>query len=95
MSLSRNLMFHQRLKELEEFKAEFGHRNVPGPTITNKYNSLAGWSYQMRGSYKAFEEGRKSPCTSMRQIHEMDENEPSLVRLDCAIFDKRNTINSI
>ena len=60
MSLSRNLMFHQRLKELEEFKAEFGHCNVPGPTITNKYNSLAGWSYQMRGSYKAFEEGRKS-----------------------------------
>ena len=46
MSLSRNLMFHQRLKELEEFKAEFGHCNVPGPTITNKYNSLAGWSYQ-------------------------------------------------
>jgi hypothetical protein len=66
MSLSRNLIFHQRLKELEEFKAEFGHCNVPGPTITNKYNSLAGWSYQMRGSYKAFEEGRKSPCTSMR-----------------------------
>jgi hypothetical protein len=56
------LIFYQRLKELEEFKAEFGHCKVPGPNSslsTKKNASLRDWCGQIRGSYKAFKEGRK------------------------------------
>ena len=57
-----DFMFDQRFKELEEFKAEFGHCNVPAPnsSLSTKKNAPLGyWCCEMRASYKAFEEGRK------------------------------------
>jgi hypothetical protein len=57
-----DFMFNQRFKELEEFKAEFGHCNVPtaNSSLSTKKNApLGNWCGQMRGSYKAFNEGRK------------------------------------
>ena len=57
-----DFMFNQRFKELEEFKAEFGHCNVPTPhsfLSTKKNAPLGDWCGQMRASYKAFNEGRK------------------------------------
>ena len=56
-----DFMFDQRFKELEEFKAEFGHCNVPTPhsfLSTKKNAPLGDWCGQMRASYKAFNEGR-------------------------------------
>ena len=66
-SVSKNdLKFNRRLKELEEFKAEFGHCNVSVPKSSaskyRQYQSLSDWCCHNRSSYKAFKEGRNHMC---------------------------------
>ena len=55
-----DLIFNQRLKELEVFKAEFGHCNVPAPThslSTKKYKSLGYWCANMSKNYRVIKLG--------------------------------------
>jgi len=83
----RNLTFNQGLKKLEEFKAEFGHCKVPAPNSslsTKKNESLENWYCQIRGSYKAFEEGRK---------HQIDLCPERIQRLENIGFEFRNSVS--
>ena len=62
-----------------EFKAEFGHCNVPATrSRNNKHSSLGIWCNNMRKSYKAIKEGR-SPGIKL--------SKPGIRRLENAGFE--------
>jgi hypothetical protein len=55
--VDRNEVFEKRCFELEAFKEEFGHCNVPVKYSKNK--SLGSWCNNVRASYKQIKKGMK------------------------------------
>lgn len=58
---SKGLTFEQRFEQLMAFKAEFGHCNITGKSVStmSKYKSLGAWCDNMRMAYRAVERGEK------------------------------------
>mmetsp|Transcript_10170 Transcript_10170/g.21758 ORF Transcript_10170/g.21758 Transcript_10170/m.21758 type:complete len:1030 (+) Transcript_10170:109-3198(+) len=54
--------WERRLKELKEFKAEYGHCNVPSTYPKNQ--PLAYWVFKQRGQYRIFIKGGSSKDTN-------------------------------
>ncbi len=72
----RCLTFDDRFQQLMNFKAEFGHCNVPrSKSNTSRHHSLGLWTAKLRGSYNRIKQGLE-PTTckiSSAQIQRLDE----------------------
>ena len=57
-------IWNERFEQLREFKAQFGHCNVPQQYSAN--TKLGRWVMTQRGTYRKNKEERQSPMTAER-----------------------------